>query len=134
MRQHKLLQRYRCASLTLSLPSASCTTHSLQLRLGPFPPDQHDRGIELYERALRMQMRSIGEMHKDTAVTIGRMAASFCSKRQYSRALSEANRALRIFHAVLGPLHPDTQNMEQNLAQITLASKGGRGTTVLISQ
>jgi hypothetical protein len=38
LRQRKLLQRYRCASPTLSLPSASCMTRSLQLRLGPFLP------------------------------------------------------------------------------------------------
>ena len=91
---------------------------------------QHDRAIELFERALRIQEATLGEMHADTAGTIMSMGGSYSQKGQHDRAIAETERALRICLEVLGPHHPQTMGTQQNLAIIRSAAveaRSGRG-------
>ena len=91
---------------------------------------QDDRAIELYERALRIQEATLGEMHAQTALTISSMGVSYSNKGQHDRAIAETERALRIFREVLGPHHPQTMGTQQNLAIIRSAAveaRSGRG-------
>jgi hypothetical protein len=83
-----------------------------------FGKEQHDRAIELYERALRIQEASLGETHAMTAGTICSMGASYDEKGQFDRAIAEAERALCICREVLGPHHPQTLQTPQNLSNI----------------
>ena len=69
---------------------------------------QYDRAIELYERALRIQMATLGEMHSDTAATISNIGISYSGKGQHDRAIELYERALRIQIATLGEMHAST--------------------------
>jgi tetratricopeptide (TPR) repeat protein len=69
---------------------------------------QYDRAIEFYERALRIQTATLGEMHASTAATITSMGASYSEKGQHDRAIELYERALRIRTATLGEMHADT--------------------------
>ena len=89
---------------------------------------QYDRAIELYERALRIQEATLGEMHAQTAGTISSMGTSYGKKGQYDRAIAEVERALRIRLQVLGPHHPQTLQTQQSLANIrSAAARAGSG-------
>ena len=89
---------------------------------------QDDRAIELYERALRIQEATLGEMHADTAATISSMGASYSKKGQYDRAIAATERALRICLEALGPHHPQTLQTQQSLANIrSNAARAGSG-------
>ena len=89
---------------------------------------QYDRAIELYERALRIQEATLGEMHADTALTIMSMGAAYGKKGQYDRAIAATERALRICLQVLGPHHPQTLETQQSLANIrSAAARAGSG-------
>ncbi len=89
---------------------------------------QHDRAIELYERALRIEEATLGEMHAETARTITSMGASYGNKGQHDRAIAATERALRICRQVLGPHHPQTLQTQQNLDNIrSNAARAGSG-------
>jgi hypothetical protein len=77
---------------------------------------QYDRAIELYERALRIEEATLGEMHAQTAETIMSMGGAYENKGQNDRAIAATERALRICHQVLGPDHPQTLQTRQSLA------------------
>jgi tetratricopeptide (TPR) repeat protein len=70
--------------------------------------EQHDQAIELYERALRIQEATLGEMHHDIAGTIRSMGASYSKKGQEDRAIELYERALRILEATVGEMHAFT--------------------------
>jgi tetratricopeptide (TPR) repeat protein len=69
---------------------------------------QYDRAIELFERALRIEEATLGEMHAQTALTIMSMGTSYGKKGQYDRAIELYERALRIEEATLGEMHAQT--------------------------
>jgi tetratricopeptide (TPR) repeat protein len=69
---------------------------------------RYDRAIELFQRALRIQEATLGEMHADTAQTIRSMGTSYSYKGQLDRAIELFQRALRIQQATLGEMHCDT--------------------------
>jgi tetratricopeptide (TPR) repeat protein len=87
---------------------------------------QYDRAIELFERALRIEEATLGEMHASTAATIRNMGTSYGKKGQYDRAIAATERALRICREVLDPHHPQTLQTQQNLANIRSAAAGAR--------
>ena len=78
----------------------ACTQQSVSSFLDAH--GQYDRAIELYERALRIQMATLGEMQ---AGAISSMGTSYSRKGQHDRAIEFHERALRICHAMLGPHH-----------------------------
>jgi hypothetical protein len=89
---------------------------------------QYDRAIELYERALRIQEATLGEMHAETAATISSMGAAYGYKGQHDLAIAATERALRICLQVLGPHHPQTLETQQSLANIrSAAARAGSG-------
>jgi tetratricopeptide (TPR) repeat protein len=91
---------------------------------------QYDRAIELYERALRIQEATLGEMHASTAGTISSMGTAYGEKGQYDRATALTERALHICRSALGPQHPQTLQTQQSLAGILSAAgrrRAGRG-------
>jgi tetratricopeptide (TPR) repeat protein len=87
---------------------------------------QHDRAIELYERALRIKEATLGEMHASTAVTITSMGGSYSWKGQHDRAIEVYERALRISLQVLGPHHLQTLQTQKNLAIVRSNAAGAR--------
>ena len=87
---------------------------------------QYDRAIELYERALRIQEVTLGEMRAETAGTISSMGASYGKKGQHDRAIAETERALRICLQALDPNHPQTLQTQDSLANIKSAAAGAR--------
>ena len=93
-----------------------------------FEKGQYDRAIELFERALRIEEATLGEMHAETAGTISSMGASYSKKGQHDRAIAATERALRICLQVLGPHHPQTLQTQQSLANIRSdAARAGSG-------
>jgi tetratricopeptide (TPR) repeat protein len=67
-----------------------------------------DRAIELLERALRIQIVTLGENHAETAQTIVRIGLTFGEKGQHDRAIDLCERALRIQMVCLGENHVET--------------------------
>jgi tetratricopeptide (TPR) repeat protein len=120
--------RIETATLGEMHASTAATISSMGVSYGI--KGQQDRAIELYERALRIRTATLGEMHHSTAATISSMGVSYFYKGQLDRAIAETQRALRICLAVLGPRHPQTQETQQNLANMTSATaraRAGRG-------
>jgi hypothetical protein len=104
--------------------------HTSTLMASMVTTGKYDKPIELFERALRIQTATLGEMHADTAATISSMGASYGKKGQLERAIAETQCVLRIFLAVLGPHYPQTQKTQQSLANMTsdaARARAGRG-------
>ena len=78
----------------------ACTQQSVSSFLDAH--GHYDRAIELFKRALRIQMATLEEMQ---AGTISSMGTSYSRKGQHDRAIEFHERALRICHAMLGPHH-----------------------------
>ena len=91
----------------------ACVQHLISNFLGQH--GQYDRAIELLERALRIRMATLGEMHADTAATISSMGTSYGDKGQYDRAIELYERALRIKMATLGEMHASTAETISNM-------------------
>jgi tetratricopeptide (TPR) repeat protein len=73
--------------------------------------------LERHERALRIQMKMLGEEHPDTAASLSNIGEVYYSMGKHERALEHHERALRIMVKVLGEEHPSTITSRVNLAQ-----------------
>ena len=80
-----------------------------------------------YERALRINEQVLGEGHPATARSLNNLAMLLAevgdlpapvAQAQVAEARAYLERALRIFEAKLGPDHPDTRTVRNNLASL----------------
>jgi tetratricopeptide (TPR) repeat protein len=71
--------------------------------------------LPLYERALALRERVLGDEHPDTAMSLNNLALLFEAQGCYERILPLYERAFRIYQDRLGPQHPNTLIVERNL-------------------
>ncbi len=88
---------------SVALAKMLLMTGCLMSRVG-----EYDEAIELYERALRIHMVTLGEMHADTASNIMSIGVSYSHLGHHKRSIELYERALRIQIATLGEMHADT--------------------------
>jgi len=70
----------------------------------------------LYERALEIRRRTLGEEHPETVATISKLGSLLRNRGNYDEARSFYERALEIRRRTLGEEHPDTAATLNNLA------------------
>lgn len=107
-----------CWDINVSLASAFYTAACGFSQLG-----KHDVAIEHFERALRIQIDTLGENHSETAQTILGMGAAYGEKGQHDRAIDLLKGALYIQMVCLGTTHAETATTLFNLG-VQNSSKG----------
>ena len=84
---------------------------------------EYDLAIDYYERALKIQVASLGEEHPDVASSYSNLGLAYDSKGNYDKAIDYHKRALKIRVASLGENHPDVASSYDNLG-LAYDSKG----------
>jgi tetratricopeptide (TPR) repeat protein len=92
-----------CWDINVSLASAIHTA-----ACGFSQRGKHDVAIEHFERALRIQIDTLGEYHSETAQTILGMGAAYGEKGQHDRAIDLFKHALYIQMVCFGTTHAET--------------------------
>ena len=87
---------------------------------------EYRKAQELYEKALKISERVLGEEHPDTATGYNNLAHVYESQGEYGKAEGLYRKALEISERVLGEEHLDTATSYNNLAGV-YASQGEYG-------
>ncbi len=77
-----------------------------------------DEALPLYNRALEIDRRSLGEGHISVALGLNNLALLHYDRGAYVEALAILQRALVIEEQALGPEHPDLINTIENEAVV----------------
>ncbi len=77
---------------------------------------QYGDALPLFERALEIRKKVLGENDPDTANSLNNLASLYKAQVDYDKALPLYKRALAIYEKTLGKDHPDTANSLNNLA------------------
>ncbi len=72
----------------------------------------------LYQRALELRQRLLGEDHRDVANSYNNLAALYLSLKRYTEAEPLYQKALSLNQRLLGEEHPDIATSYNNLAQL----------------
>src|SRR5207302_1041994 len=79
---------------------------------------QYDKALPLYEQALVIRKKVLGEEHPDYAQILNNLAVLNCKMGQYDKAQPLQEQALAIRKKVLGEEHPDYAQSLDNLANL----------------
>ena len=83
---------------------------------------EYTQAEPLYEQALEISRRVLGDDHPDTAGSLNNLAVFYYAQRHFAQAEPLLKEAVEIAERVLGAEHPDTKIMRENyedlLAQI----------------
>jgi tetratricopeptide (TPR) repeat protein len=82
----------------------------------PGPPGKHALALPLYEKALRIRQKVLGEEHPATASSYNNLAGCLNDQGNYVLALPLCEKALAIRKKTLGEEHPDTAASYNNVA------------------
>ena len=77
---------------------------------------EYGKAQKLYEKALGISERVLGEGHPDTATSYNNLAGVYARQGEYGKAEELYEKALAIRERVLGEEHPDTATSYNNLA------------------
>ncbi|MDP8034140.1 tetratricopeptide repeat protein [Pasteurella atlantica] len=77
---------------------------------------KYDKAEPLYNRALVIREKALGENHPDVATTLNNLAALYYAQGEYAKAEPLYNRVLVIREKALGENHPDVATTLNNLA------------------
>jgi tetratricopeptide (TPR) repeat protein len=75
----------------------------------------------LYQQALEMRRRLLGEEHPDVATSLNNLAGLYESQGRYSEAEPLYQQALEIYERQLGVNHPYTVTCRKNFENLRLA-------------
>ena len=75
---------------------------------------KYEEAEPLYQRALAIKERVLGEEHPDTAGSLNNLALLYADQGKYEEAEPLYQRALAIYERVLGEEHPDTKRVQEN--------------------
>jgi len=78
----------------------------------------------LYEQALELRQRLLGENHPDVATSLNNLAYLYSSQRRYTEAEPLYLQALELCERVLGENHPNTVIFRKNLERLRASSNG----------
>lgn len=70
----------------------------------------------LYEQAIAIDKKALGEEHPGYATDLNNLAALYYHQEKYARAEELFQQALKIREKKLGPDHPHTQTIRNNLS------------------
>ena len=80
----------------------------------------YEEALDLYERALDVKLKVLGEEHPDVASTLNGMANVYQMQGRYEEALDLYERALDVELKVLGEEHPDVASTLNGMANVYL--------------
>ena len=78
--------------------------------------ERYSEAEPLYQQALELKKRLLGDNHPDVAIILNNLAALYGSTRRYSEAEPLYQQALAIREQILGVDHPDTMTVRENYA------------------
>ena len=76
---------------------------------------EYRKAQELYEKALKISERVLGEEHPDTATSYNNLAGVYASQGNNKEALSNYLKAYRVCLLRLGKKHPNTKIVHENM-------------------
>ena len=76
---------------------------------------KYDKAIAYYEKALKIQLATLGENHPSTATSYNNIGLAWKSKGDYDKAIEYYEKALHILHGVFPNGHPNISVIEGNL-------------------
>ncbi|NJL62515.1 MAG: tetratricopeptide repeat protein, partial [Methylacidiphilales bacterium] len=76
---------------------------------------RYDEAEPMFNQALQIRLKVLGEEHPDTAASLNNLAALYKSQGRYDEAEPMFNQALQIRIKVLGEEHPHTKITIANL-------------------
>ena len=76
---------------------------------------EYDRAIEYYQKALKIDIKKLGQEHPDTAIDYNNIGSAYDSKGEYDRAIGHYQKALKIDIKKLGPEHPSVAIRYNNI-------------------
>ena len=76
---------------------------------------RYEEAEPLYEQALELSQRNLGENHPDVATSLNNLAGLYRSQGRYEEAEPLYEQALELCERVLGVNHPNTITMRKNL-------------------
>ena len=77
---------------------------------------EYEEALPLYQKALKILEKTLGESHLGTAASYNNLAELYKFTGAYKKALPLYQKALKIHEEVLGESHPDTATSYNNLA------------------
>ena len=86
---------------------------------------EYDRAIGYYEKALAIQLKSLGPEHPSVGLSYNNLGSAYYNKGEYDRAIGYYEKALAIALKSLGPEHPDVGLSYNNLG-LAYAQKGDK--------
>ncbi len=70
----------------------------------------------MYQQALEVSKRLLGDNHPDVAISLNNLAALYRKTRRYRKAKPLFEQALKICEQTLGVSHPTTMTIRANYA------------------
>jgi tetratricopeptide (TPR) repeat protein len=110
---HKAANLYKTFGDEADLASSLSDLASLYKSQG-----QYEKAEPLYEQALEMGKRLLGEEHPDVATSLNNLAGLYRNQGRYEQAEPMYKRALAIQEKVLSPEHPNVATSLNNLAEL----------------
>ena len=77
---------------------------------------KYDEALAMYEKALSIRLKKLGDDHPDVATTYNNMAVVYMNQGKYEEALAMYEKALSISLKKLGDDHPDVATTYNNMA------------------
>ncbi len=78
--------------------------------------DQYDKAMGYFEKALKSNLKTLGEDHPKVANSWNSLGSTWYAKGEYDKAIEYFEKALSVFRARLGNDHPHTKSVETNLS------------------
>ncbi len=81
-----------------------------------FAKDKNDKALPLYEKALTIRKKILGEEHSDIADSYANLGRFYNERAKYEKSLPMLKKALAIREKIVGEDHPNTATSYDNLA------------------
>jgi tetratricopeptide (TPR) repeat protein len=81
---------------------------------------EHEQALALFQKALKMKMRAVGEMHPDVGLSLSNIAYALHRMGRTDEAIRNNERALHILKATIGPEHPHSADTLANQAEFLI--------------
>jgi tetratricopeptide (TPR) repeat protein len=85
---------------------------------------EYQQGIKHLERAVNIFINKYGKTHPKVAAAWNNMGLAWHGLKEYQRAVDLYKKALKIYEKELGPDHPETKKVRENLEETEKKLKG----------
>lgn len=76
---------------------------------------QYDKAIEYFEKALKIDLKALGDEHPNVATRYNNLGSAWYSKGEYDKAIEYYKKALEILRKVYPNGHPHVDTVEKHL-------------------